>query len=245
MYATINNILTNYEQYGSDSKPVVLVLHGWKSDSAAWLNAAQSLEKEFRVLLVDIPGFGKSNRPIGTFGTYEYAQFISDFLKYLNIQRCTVVGHSFGGRIALVLAATTEIVEKLILVDAAGIESKPLLYDFLLNILSPLKRLVPQNYLYYLKKQLGSKDYNGAGNLKDIFLKVIKEDLSNLLPKIQISTYIIWGSKDTILDISLAKNFKQLIKSSKIRVIWGAGHHPYLDKPSEFISVLRECLNAE
>ena len=211
----------------------------------SWLGTAYSLKDDFNVLLLDLPGFGSSSRPNSAIGVYDYAKITSDLISRLGIKDYTVVGHSFGGRIASILASQKNNVKRLILVDSAGIENRPHIYNSILSVLAPLKSLLPSKSLILLKRLMGSKDYTNSGDMKDIFLKVISEDLTNVVTPIEIPTYIIWGSKDKILDVSLTKKYKSLIKNCVVRIVWGAGHHPHKDKPDEFLAILQECLYAK
>jgi len=245
MQAVINKILLNYEFVHSNKKTTIVILHGWKDSLDSWLGVLNSIKNDFNVLVVDLPGFGNSMRPLETFGVYDYAKVVKDLLNHLGIKEYIVIGHSFGGRIASILASQDKKSLKLILVDSAGIEDRPYIYNTLLNFVSPLKSLLPKKSLLILRRLLESKDYKNSGDMKDIFLKVISENLTNDVKKINIPTYIIWGSKDAILDVSLTKKYKSLIKNSIVRIVWGAGHHPHKDKPEEFLFILKECLNAK
>lgn len=245
MQTVINSIRINYEYFHLPVKSTVVILHGWRDSLESWLVVANNLKSDFNVLLVDLPGFGSSARPNNTIGVYEYAKITSDLLNHLGVTDYTVVGHSFGGRIASILANQDKNAKKLILVDSAGIENRPRIYNAMLRVATPLKLLLPSKSLVLMKRLMGSKDYTNSGDMKDIFLKVISEDLTNVVTTIEIPTYIIWGSKDKILDVSLTKKYKSLIKNCVVRIVWGAGHHPHKDKPDEFLAILQECLYAK
>jgi pimeloyl-ACP methyl ester carboxylesterase len=81
--------------------------------------------------------------------------------------------------------------------------------------------------------------------MKDTFLRVIQDDLTHLLSNIKTRTFIIWGNKDKTLNVNLTKRFKRHIENSTVKIIWGAGHNPQIDKPTELVNILKECLYAK
>jgi len=121
----IEGILTNYQVFG-DGKETLLILPGWKRSISEWAIVAKSLSSKYKVVLLDLPGFGATTLPKSTFGVFEYADFVKSFLIKIKIDKCVVLGHSFGGRLGIILATDEKIVDKLILVDAGGIEKKSL-----------------------------------------------------------------------------------------------------------------------
>ena len=78
--------------------------------------------------------------------------------------------------------------------------------------------------------------------MRKIFVKIVNQDLRKLLPRIKIPTFIIWGDKDDVLSVSQTKIFKQEIKGAKVRIVWGAGHDPHLQRMEQFLTILKEIL---
>jgi pimeloyl-ACP methyl ester carboxylesterase len=241
----INGILTNYQVIG-DGKEALLILPGWKRSINEWVPVAKSLSNKYRVILLDLPGFnGATAFPKEIFGVFEYADFVKKFLEKIKIDKCTILGHSFGGRIAIVLASEEKIAERLILVDSAGIENKSL-YTKLMRILkvmfSPVFMVLPISFKNKIGDLIGSQDYKTSGEMHRTFVKVVNQDLRPFLPKITVPTFVIWGDKDPSLPVSQTKIFKQEIKGVKIRIVWGAGHNPHIEKPEQLTSILKDIL---
>jgi pimeloyl-ACP methyl ester carboxylesterase len=197
------------------------------------------------VILIDLPGFGQTPRPVKSYTIYDYATFVEHFLAKIEQKQVTIIGHSFGGRIGIILAATTDILDKLILVDSAAVETKSFAIKtrIFFNKLAiiPIKILFPQK-VELLKKHFGGDDYQEAGSLRDIFIKTVNEDLTPLLQKILIRTLIIWGEKDNVRPITEAKIIEKHITNAQLRVVWDAGHSPFLEKPEEFMTIIEEEL---
>lgn len=241
MHIIVDGILTNYQIIGNKPK-TILILHGWKKSLTEWLPTAKKLSNKYKVVLLDLPGFGGTNRPESTLDIYGYATFVEHFLDKLDIDHCTFIGHSFGGRIGIILGAKTKKIDKLILVDAAGVEKRSMIAKTKITFFKVVKKFLPKRIIEKLRLVLGSPDYKTAGNMRDIFIKVINEDLTYLLPKISVPALLIWGDKDTEVEIWKTKLMRSLIPSAKLRVLWGTGHSPYLEKPNEFMDILQEYL---
>ena len=235
-------LLTNYEVKGSANKEVILILHGWKNSLNQWLPTANELSSKYKVILLDLPGFGLTSIPEKAYSIYDYATFVENFLDKLDIKKVIFIGHSFGGRIGIIMSTKTDKIKNLILVDAAGVEKRTLYAQIKITFFKSAKILLPRSLAEKLRTKLGSPDYKSAGAMRNIFLKVINEDLSYLLPKIYIPTLIIWGDKDIEVPEWKTRKMKELIKNSKLRIVWGSGHSPQLEKPQEFMEILNDYL---
>ena len=231
MQRVINGQLVNYEVLGSGKKNIV-ILHGWGGNFTEWLPVAKRLETRYKIWLLDFPGFGGSPKPGEDWSIYDYARLVQDFIDENKIKDVIVMGHSFGGKVAILLKA-----KKLILVDAAGLEIKSLKAK-VLGLAADYLKWLPQN----VKNLFGSPDYKSAGNMRKIFVKTVNQNLSKEMTEVKCPALIIWGEKDRVLPISQAKKIKELIGDSEIRVVWGADHWPHLSKPNEFMEILDEYL---
>src|SRR5713226_1356976 len=119
----VGNLPVHYVEAG-EGQPIVL-LHGWGGQVASFGRIPTILAERCRVVAVDLPGFGQTPLAERPWGTADYAECIAALVDRLRLAPCTLLGHSFGGQIAIALAATyPELVGKLILVDSAGIRSR-------------------------------------------------------------------------------------------------------------------------
>ena len=139
MIVTINirNININYIQYGSGSD--VVLLHGWGQNIAMMKPIGDRLQKNHRITILDFPGFGESEEPKTALTVYDYCEILEELLKKLKVKKPVIMGHSFGGRIAIIYASRNE-VEKVILFGSPCIrkEVKPSLK---LRMLKSLKKI--------------------------------------------------------------------------------------------------------
>jgi pimeloyl-ACP methyl ester carboxylesterase len=246
MQLVVNNILVNYLVFkNSDSGDYIVILPGWKNSADSWKYIGSELAKKHNVVILDFPGFGKTPKPKSAFDTFDYADFVKAFLKKLEIEKCTLLGHSFGGRVGTILAAKSDFVERLILVASAGIEKETLLIKLktsFVKAIKPLKKIMPEEIVKKISYSLGSQDYKDAGEMRDIFIKTVNQDLEHLLPKIKVPTLVIWGDRDGQLNVSLTKVYKNKIKDCIVRVVWGTGHHPHAENPQKFLDIINNWL---
>lgn len=241
---TIDNLKINYKIAGSG--PAILVLHGWGSNSEKWQKIGDLLVNSgMKVIIPDLPGFGKSQEPFEPWGLDNYCHFIERFISVLDLDKFYLLGHSSGGSIAVKYCLKfPERIEKLFLVAPACIRKKTfqkkILATFakIFKIFSFLSFYCSIRKLFY-KFLVRRSDYPYTeGLMKETYLKIIKEDLSDILEQIQIPTIIIWGKKDKIKRIKEAYLIKKKIKNSKLEIILKASHSPHLETPEELTKII-------
>ncbi|MBN2116694.1 MAG: alpha/beta hydrolase [Anaerolineales bacterium] len=243
MIRNIHGIKTYYEVIG-DGKPL-LVLHGW-GNSSDTVRPIAMLAKGcgYRVFSIDLPGFGFSAAPPKDWHVRDYMEFVINFLDEFDLATVDIIAHSFGGRITIMLSALYPgRVGKIALVDSAGIKPRRD-WRYYLSVYSykALKAILRSIYgearLERFLSQRGSADFRNAGGLRGTFVKVINEDLTQYLSRIQAPTLLVWGEKDMETPLSDGYKMKELIPNSSLAVIENAGHHCFIDHPDEFNSII-------
>lgn len=243
-----------YEFEAGVGAPVVL-MHGWGCSSATLASVAKSVRALGRPLInVDFPGFGNSAEPGEVWDTYAYADCMESLLRAEAIGDDAVLwGHSFGGRVGIILASRRP-VGKLILVDAAGVKPhRTLKYYFkvygfkaqkhLLRLL--LGRQRAETFLNRQRAKTGSADYrNSSPKMRAIMSRVVNQDLCHLMPAIKCPTLLIWGEADTATPLSDAKRMERLIPGAALVSFAGASHYSFLDRPVQFAAVLQSFLQS-
>lgn len=233
--------------------PVVL-LHGWGVSSQSLAPLTGALAGPFRVVAVDLPGFGWSQAPPAAWGAAEYAGHIQRLMEALGIHRAAVVGHSFGGRIALALASAQPArISRLVLVASSGIRPPRRAGYYVRVAATKLARgffslpgwgATGQRIISRVRERMGSRDYRMSGHMRPTLVKVVNEDLTSLLPAIQAPTLILWGDQDREVPRSAMELMAAKIPRSHLVVLRGAGHFPFLDTPGECCRRLEEFLRA-
>ncbi len=246
MQIIIENSLISYNIFeGQTSSPVLLFLHGWRSQKEIWNDIIIRLKGECAIYALDLPGFGQSQTPNQVFSVGDYAKVVAEFIKKLELKNVIIIGHSFGGRIGIKLAAThPELISKLVLVDSAGFvtnSSKRKFYRVLAKMAKPLFGFAfMQGLRRRLYQFIGAEDYLATPQLQKTFVQVVNEDLTKEMEKINCPTLIIGGENDKETPFEFGKKMNSLISNSKFVILKNAGHFSFLDKPEEFVKILTD-----
>ena len=235
-----------------DAACLVVWAHGWGHNRHAFGPMIQSLMQRAAHLSVDFPGFGQSAPPPETWTTAEYADAMADMIRpYRSIKKIIWVGHSFGGRVGIQLAARhPELVDGLFLIAAAGLPRKRPLgenirYLSRVYLFKILKRIVPLLGISVedLRKKFGSSDYKAAGSMRAVFIKVISEDLSDQAKKITCPVELVYGQNDREASPDIGERLVTLIPNAHLTVlpgqdhysVLGEGRHPVVKRLADFL----------
>ncbi|WMJ76365.1 MULTISPECIES: alpha/beta fold hydrolase [unclassified Sedimentibacter] len=253
MHVDIDGIKINYIDEGSGK--TVLLLHGWGGSIQTMNPIANFLKDKCRVIALDLPGFGESGIPDTPWNSYNYAECIKKFIDKLQLSEIILFGHSHGGRISIILAGKYDLVKKLILIDSAGIIPKRKL-NYYVKVYS--FKLLKKLYMIFsagdskeqraekFYKRFGSEDYKSAhGIMRQTMVKVINDNLINVLPSINAPTLLIWGENDEDTPIYMGKLMEDRIADSGLVVLEGAGHYSYIDCYDRFKAVINVFLKDE
>ncbi len=246
-----NNTETFYQKIGTGS--IVILLHGWGCDWQIWSSLIPELSNSFQLILPDLPGFGNSKTEhIDQWNTPKYVEWLEAFItEVAPNQNFTLIGHSLGGKITSVLAATSPLakkINKLVIVDASGIPTeltptKQFQKTILGLIPRSLKNLVPTE----LKAELLTKTNSSTDNFyadsdhKKLLQTLIAEDIRPHLKHITAPTYILWGNTDSDTPIQNGQEFNQLIPNSQL-ITFDAGHFPFIERQQLFLKELTKLL---
>ncbi|HVY67984.1 MAG TPA: alpha/beta hydrolase [Patescibacteria group bacterium] len=245
-----NGLLISYQDFGGSGESIVF-LHGWRSSKEIWDGIIKRLPSgKYRALSLDFPGFGKSPLPEKSMSVGDYAAVAAETITKLSLGRVIIVGHSFGGRIGIKLAATRpELVGKLILADSAGFAmptGKKKLLNFLAKLVRPVFRLKALAGLRRrIYKLIGAEDYIATPKLQQTFVQVTGEDLTADMQKISCPALIINGELDRETPPVFGRRMQALIPGSILRIIAKAGHFSFLDQPDEFLTMIGQFIDAK
>lgn len=244
-----------YVVSGAADGPWIVLMHGWGCKAETLASVANVAGATHRVLALDFPGHGGSDEPNHVWGVEEYTRVLADLLAAERISRPVLLGHSFGGRVGIYYAsANPENVDKLILVDAAGIKPRrPLRYYLKVYSFKTMKffarllmsREAADKFIDRRRAKAGSADYAAASpRMRAVLSKVVNEDLKGLMPAIKAPTLLIWGENDTATPLSDARYMEKHIPGAGLVSFAGCGHYSFLDNPVQFGAVLRSFLNS-
>ena len=249
---TYNGIRLHYTLEGA-GQPLFL-LHGWGCNITTFNAIHRFLEQHFLVVGVDFAGFGQSEEPSEVWGVEEYTRSVEAIAQHEGITSPILIGHSFGGRVSIVYASRNK-VQKVVLVDAAGVKPRRSftyyrkVYTF--KLMKHLARLLlgekrAAKWIESRRAKAGSSDYSQATPMmRAILSKVVNEDLCHLMPKISAPTLLFWGENDTATPLADAKKMESLIPDAGLVTVAGAGHFSFLENPQLFERVLASFLAKE
>ena len=252
----ISGVNIHYEQLGSGARRVVL-LHGWGCSTELMMPIANALADDMSVLLVDFPAHGKSTQPPEPWGVPEFAACLKTLLERLDFLPCSVMAHSFGGRVTIELAsAHPEIFNRIILTGAAGIRKpaegkaskRTMTYKRLKGLVELARKChifgnLPDVWQEALIQKYGSKDYAALSpEMRKTFVKVVNYDQSAKLSAIRNSTLLLWGDKDTETPLWMGQQMERDIPDSALIVLEGGTHFAYLEHATRVNAIVRSFL---
>lgn len=228
-----------------------MILQGWGTTLEMYDSIAGILAPAYRVVQLDLPGFGKSTEPREPWDVSAYCRFFEKFMKALEIEKAHLVGHSYGCRMMIKLASqgTTFEIGKMVVIDGAGVVRKKSLKTrmkirvfkigkWILNS-KPVYGLIPETIDAW-KNQQGSADYRAASPMmRQCMVRAVNEDLTHLMPQIKNETLLVWGTLDTATPLADGELMEQLMPNAALVKIEGAGHYSYLEQPVLFESLMK------
>ncbi len=245
MKVIVKNLALEYIDEGTG--PVVVMLHGWKDSVHTFDPIIPALIKNHRVVRLDLPGFGGSDKPPTPWHLDDYVDVVAAFCEKLKLNPDILIGHSLGGRITIKGVARGVLKpRKIILIASAGIAKRATIRNHALRIVAKAGKLAtavwPFNGLRQklrrrLYERIGS-DYFAAGRLKETFINIIEEDLRPAASSITTPTLLIWGSDDRATPLQDGERMQRLIKDSRIEIIQSAGHFVHREYPGKVQSFI-------
>jgi len=202
-------------------------------------------QENYRIIIVDLPGFGQSEEPKEIWTVYDYAKWINDLLNELNIDNPIMIGHSFGGKISLIYASKYKVNKLILFGSPFKKEIKKL--STKTKILKALKKVPVLNKLEGVaKKHIGSRDYKNASEfMRKILVEHVNLDITEDVKKIKSPTLIIWGEQDQEVPVERAYELEKLIPDAGVIVYDGCTHYAYLERLNQTINILKIFLESE
>lgn len=239
MYIKVQDLNVNYIQYGKGKD--ILLLHGWGQNIEMMKFLGDNFCDRFRVTILDFPGFGESEEPHEAWTIDKYSLMLEEFVKKTGIKKPIIMGHSFGGRVAIRYSARNPI-EKLVLFGSPCIRIQEEL-PLKVRILKKIKTLPGMNKLgEYMKQFIGSRDYKAASPImRQTLVEVVNEDLSKYAREIEEPTLLIWGENDTEAPVSDAKELESIMMDAALIILPGT-HYAYIENLGQVVTILNNFI---
>lgn len=237
----INLDRVNYIQYGNDKGKDIILLHGWGQNIEMMEPLGNLLADKYHITILDFPGYGKSSEPNEVWGVSDYALLVHELVNKLKIKKPTLIGHSFGGRVAIVYASKYE-VDKVVLFGSPCVRTKKGL-TIKEKMLKKAKSLPGMGKIAeFAKNYIGSTDYkNATPKMREVLVKTVNEDLSDYARKITAPTLLIWGEMDDVAPVEEAKLLENLLQDGALIVLPGT-HYAYLENLNRIINIINNFM---
>ena len=241
------------------SGPVVVLLHGLGSKKDDWLPVLEPLAQKYRLLVPDQIGFGKSDKPLMDYSIQTYVDFLNEFLRQLKVEKASLVGESLGGWISALYAmefsggAHLVPIEKLVLVDAAGLKrDSPAPSNLNPGSLAAMRGLMEEVFYdtSWLNDDALRKIFTDKLSVHDGYTvrsilanpALDSERLDDRLGSIKTPTLVTWGKQDKLVPISSGERYAAGIAGAKLVSFDKCGHVPPIEKTEEFVAAVTAFL---
>ena len=220
----------------------MLALHGWGRRGADFGRSLEGLS----ALAPDLPGFGASPEPNDILGAEGYASRILPLFDEFD-EPPVVVGHSFGGRIAVCVAAShPDLIGSLVLTGVPLVRVRPPGKPSIgFRAARALNRagLFSDERMEQLRRRSGSTDYqNAQGIMRDIFVRVVNESYEEQLSAVKAGVHMLWGSDDREVPVAVAETARSILEEygceAALEVLPGVGHHVPIQAPDDLRRVI-------
>ena len=220
----------------NSDNPKVCFLHGWGMSGKDF----SKIETSFEFITIDIPGFGKSVPFNKSLSPKKYAEYLYNLIPE-SVE--VIVGHSFGGRIAVHLSQLREF-KKLVLIASPLIKkNNPKKLFSIYKTYKALNKinLISDAFLDELKNKYGSEDYRNANKImKDTLVMAVNDDLSSILPNIKSRVNLIYGEDDLVVPIKVGIDSNQIIPNSELTIIRDEGHNMLRSSSEKIIEIIKK-----
>lgn len=225
------------ELFGASFATDMVFLHGWGTNRESLRGLAVLFQHKYRVHLIDLPGFGHAPPPPPDWDTIRYATLIQNYLIARGGESVIVVGHSFGGRIAVRVGAMgLPQVHGLVLMGVPGLPSpqmsrrhlRRMAIRGLRQLLLTVQPVTGPHAVAWHTRRFASTDYLSAGQMRPVFVRVVNEDLTVEAMRIACPTLLLWGGVDGETPPWLAHRYVALIGSrATLKILDHKDHYPF------------------
>jgi pimeloyl-ACP methyl ester carboxylesterase len=264
-----NGEVLAYIDMGDPSGRPVVLIHGYTDNARDWVPMLPYLSKQFRLILVDIRGHGRSSKPECCYTRLDFAYDIKLLLDALKVQKTDVVGHSLGSIIAQTFAEYwPDRTSRVVLISSTGgsppdAPKKPPQFDFAAQIRKlkePIEADSPFMIAWWDSPTPVNPDFirrqrqDAAAIPLSVWLAVLDQgvsqktayaDLQNTLPRLKAPVLLIWGSKDPLMEEPVRKTLRDALPAARVKVFEGLGHNPFWEDPAGVAQVINAFLETK
>ena len=249
MQVIVDDLLTNYQRLGQGKK-VILLIHGWGDTSKTFIHLMKLFGSNYTLVAIDLPGFGGTQAPTTAWGLEEYAYFVAQCIKKLDLDVFAIVAHSNGAAVAIKGVAHNVLKpKKLILLGAAGIRNRQKIRNTALKVVAKTGKVATFWLPKISKQKLQKKLYGTVGSdllvvphMQETFKKTVRQDVQNDARHISIPVLLIYGADDSATPPLYGKIYAQLIGNAQLEIVASAGHFVHQDATENVANKIKEFL---
>lgn len=237
----VDGVAIRYLEAGTGNAGLpILLLHGFQMGADLFAtHPLPELAADFHVIAPDLPGFGSSGL-MREYGMLPYATIMFAFMSSLGYDRFSVLGHSMGAQIGIVMAALRpERIQGLLLVDSAGLPKTGAAW------LNPLRVMADSSIRHYKLYPTVLRLAWQARSMREVLPTLQQDHITDRLKHVTVPTLIIWGSRDRVAPLEHGGLLAKHIPNSRLAIIRGAGHMPFYHKPAQFMKLARGFFKSE
>ncbi len=272
-HSTLKPLDLVYNEYGQEHNETMLFLHGFGESRYTWRFVVKELAKRYHIYTLDLKGFGDSPKTEDhAYSVYDQAKLVEQFILEHQLKNLTVVGRSFGGGVALVLALMQEqdpnlwLMDRMILINSMSYKQRlpsmmralkiPIIGYLGIHLLSEEDiakeayayafsndRLIPKESVHYSAEMM-SKPMAKYAYLETVN-ELIPDDILTIeqwYKKISIPTLILWGKDDVSIRVTMAYRLHRELKRSRLKIFDHVGHMPQEEAPKKVIQAIIEFM---
>jgi pimeloyl-ACP methyl ester carboxylesterase len=271
-FTTIDGVRIHYQEAGDEKAPPMILIHGFISSTLIWSGVFLRLaDAGFRVIAIDLPGYGYSDKPAdGRYTIDAQAQAVFGLMDRLGIEKATIVGASYGGAVAATMALNSpERVDRLMLIGAVSSDEpkKKLLirlsrFPVIGDIVTPLflgSRWVLRKRMEEMYRRIGAPvdermlearhHLLATANMQRAMIRTVRRWSANRIARdahlIRQPTMLVWGDDDNHIPISQAYRLRDAIPNARLIIFRNCGHLPPAEYPEKFVEVVAEFCKGE
>lgn len=261
MLIRANGIDIDYRDSGAGA-PVIFI-HAFPLNQTMWNDQVVALQSSYRVITLDLRGFGQSDAPEGAYSMDQMAADVRELMSALKIDRAVLVGLSMGGYISLAFCRNyPNAVQAVVLADtragadtlearerrlrsaekAEQVGAHAIAEDMIPLLLGKTSQERRPSVVERVRRIIEANPPQGIANAQRGMAQ--RHDSTGVLPDIACPALVIVGSEDTLTPVTEAKSLRNGIRGASLRLIDGAGHLSNMEQPEEFNSALTEFLDS-
>jgi pimeloyl-ACP methyl ester carboxylesterase len=249
MNVVVNGLMTSYQKTGKGK--VLVFLPGWGDNIQTYSGLAAKFSGGYQVYLLDLPGFGGTQAPPRAWGLEDYADFLIAWLDKMGLKPLAVIGHSYGGAVAITAASRRKIADRLVLLASAGIRNRQPIRKKTLAAAAKAGKLPLLVLPKSKRNKIRSKFYGSIGSdlmllphMEETFRMIINDDVSERARAIRIPTLLIYGTGDRSTPASDGRRLNNLIAGSCLELV-EAGHFLHQEKPVQVAGLINRFINGK